>query len=127
MTKDDIIEEIQFGTTRAELASKMGLTPAKLDVLLSAIGVKWKKVPHRKPTPGRVASARSKAKKAYEASAETHKTKTAFGVTDSYIGLHRRFGLVSLNCFQSRIRKGMELEEALTRAPIPQSERNAKA
>lgn len=126
MTKDDIIEEIQFGTTRAELASKMGLTPAKLDVLLSAIGVKWSKVPHRKPTPGRIANAKHNAPRAWEASAKLHRTKSAFGVTDSFAGLHKRFGVTSKRCFESRIRKGMAIEEALTKPVTPHGERNAK-
>lgn len=126
MTRDQIIEEIQFGATRAELALKLGLSPAKLDIYLAAIKIKWSSVPKVKATPGRVANAKRIAPKAWEASAKLHRTKTAFGVTDSYAGLFRRFGVTSKRCFESRIRKGMSLEEALTKPVTPHGERNAK-
>lgn len=127
MTRDQIIEEIQFGATRAELASKLELSPAKLDVYLVSIGINWSKVPKVKGTPGKIANAKRNAPMAWEASAKLHRTKVAFGVTDSLSGLHRRFGVTSKRCFESRIRKGMPLEEALTKPVTPHGERNAKS
>lgn len=126
MTRDQIIEEIQFGATRAELAAKLELSPAKLDVYLVSIGIKWSKVPKVKGTPGKIANAKRQSAAAHEASAKLHRTKSAFGVTDSYAGLHRRFGVTSFRAFESRRRKGMPLEEALTKPVTPHGERNAK-
>lgn len=127
MNRDQIIEEIQFGASRAELASSMGISVQKLRVILEALDIQWAKIPKFKPTKGRIENGKLQLKRARKLAVESRKVHTAFGVTDTLRGLHKRFGVVAFVTFERRRYRNMPLEEALTKPAIPRGGRNAKA